>query len=276
LKGAAVIKKLAAALLLMSLAAAPSIAADDPVARPQGDGLLVVCVDPYDFPASMKDLDPPGYDVEIIRAIAKLVGSRVEYVWADTGTRGGLGRALRNSILRKKCNLFIGLGVNKDTVEEMKEKHLAFTRPYMSEGFVLVEKKNEPGKTKLADFKDAKIGVAMSTPADAYLIDNGYHRSIFFRDRMIFKALDSGEVDVALVWSPALAYVKKDFSKTKFQVTSDYVPEAGLRWNVAIAVPDSDASLKQSLDKAIDELLQSGEIKRIVESYGVPFFPPTT
>jgi len=237
---------------------------------------LAVCVDPYDFPASMKDLDPPGYDVEIIRAIAQLVGSHLEYVWADTGTRGGLGRALRNSILQKKCNLFVGLGVSRGTIEEMREKHLAFTRPYMSEGFVLVENKNEPGKTKLADFKDTKIGVAMSTPADAYLVDNGYNRSIFFRDRMIFKALDSGEIDVGLVWSPAMAYARKDFSKAKFQVMSDYVPEAALRWNVAIAVPENDAGLKQSLDHAIEELLRNGEIKRIVESYGVPFYPPTS
>jgi polar amino acid transport system substrate-binding protein len=170
----------------------------------------------------------------------------------------------------------MGLGVSKDTVAEMKEKHLVFTRPYMSEGFVLVEKKEDLGKTKLADFKGAKIGVSMSTPADAYLIDNGYNRSIFFRDRMIFKALDSGEIDVGLVWSPAVAYIRKDFSKAKFQVVSDYEPEAGLRWNVAIAVPESEAEVKRLLDRAIDELLRNGEIKRIVESYGVPFYPPTT
>jgi polar amino acid transport system substrate-binding protein len=261
-----------AVAMLIWISAASWALADEPLGGP-GEAPLVVCADAYSFPASMKDLDPPGYDVEIIRAVAKLAGFRVEYVWADTGTRGGLGRALRSSIVQKKCNLFIGLGMSSETVEEMKEKHLVFTQPYMSEGYVLIEKGNAAGKTKVSDFRDVKIGVAMSTPADAYLFDNGYKRSIFVRDRLIFKALDTGEIDVALVWSPALAYARKDFSSTTFKV-SNQIPEAGLRWNVSIAVPEGDTALKELLDKAIDALLENGEIKRIVESYGVPFYPP--
>jgi polar amino acid transport system substrate-binding protein len=259
-------------VMLIWISGASWVLADEPNGS-RGDTPLVVCADAYSFPASMKDLDPPGYDVEIIRAIAKLAGFRVEYVWADTGTRGGLGRALRNSIVQKKCNLFVGLGVSSETVEEMKEKHLTFTRPYMSEGYVLIEKGSAEGKTKLSDFREVKIGVAMSTPADAYLFDNGYKRSIFVRDRLIFKALDTGEIDVALVWSPALAYARKDFSSMPFQV-SKQMPESDLRWNVSIAVPEGDTALKELLDKTINELLRNGEIKRIVESYGVPFYPP--
>jgi len=258
--------------MLIWIGAASWVLADEPVGGPV-NAPLVVCADAYSFPASMKDLDPPGYDVEIIRAIAKLAGFQVEYVWADTGTRGGLGRALRGSIVQKKCNLFIGLGMSSETVEEMKEKHLVFTQPYMSEGYVLIEKGSAAGKTKLSDFRDVKIGVAMSTPADAYLFDNGYKRSIFVRDRLIFKALDAGEINVALVWSPALAYARKDFSSIPFQV-SNQMPEAGLRWNVSMAVPEGDTALKELLDKAINELLRNGETRRIVESYGVPFYPP--
>ena len=76
--------------------------ADEAVGGP-GAAPLVVCADAYSFPASMKDSDPPGYDVEIIRAVAKLAAVPVEYVWPGTGTRGGLGRALRNSILQKSA-----------------------------------------------------------------------------------------------------------------------------------------------------------------------------
>jgi ABC-type amino acid transport substrate-binding protein len=263
--------KFAVAMLIWTSAASWALADESVGGR--RDAPLVVCADAYNFPASMKDLDPPGYDVEIIRAIAKLAAAGVEYVWPDTGTRGGLGRALRNSILQKKCNVFVGLGMSSETVEEMKEKRLAFTQPYMSEGYVLIERGNAVGKTKLSEFREVKIGVAMSTPADAYLFDNGYKRSIFVRDRLIFKALDKAEIDVALVWSPALAYARKDFSSIPFQV-SNQMPEAGLRWNVSMAVPEGDTALKELLDKAINELLRDGEIKRIVESYGVPFYPP--
>jgi ABC-type amino acid transport substrate-binding protein len=43
---------------------------------------------------------------------------------------------------------------------------------------------------------------------------------------------------------------------------------------MSIAMPEDDTKLKELLDKAINKLLENGEIKRIVESYGVPFCPP--
>ena len=53
-----------------------------------------------------------------------------------------------------------------------------------------------------------------------------------------------------------------------------FVPQPGLRWNSAMAVPAKEAEMKQFLDDAIDQMLKDGEIKRIVESYGVPFYSP--
>ena len=269
--------KLAAAFfwsaLTATVGAAPAFA-DDAPDRPK-TGSLVACVDPYNFPASLKDKEPPGYDVEIMRAVARQMGSQLEYFWSDTGTRGGLGRALRTSILQKKCGLFVGLGVNNDSVDELKEKHLVFTVPYLSQAFVLVDHgTGNEGKTQLADFKNVKIGVSMASPADGYLFDNGFERSVFNGERSVLKALDAGTVEAALVWSPALAYAKRDYPNAKFHVVANSEPESSLRWNLAIAVPEGDTALKQSLDNAIAELLKNGEIKRIVESYGVPFFPP--
>ena len=256
--------------------ATPAFAQDSAIARAKTSGVLNVCVDAYDFPASVKDADPPGYDIEILRAIAKRTKLQLDYVYPDTGTRGGLGRALRTSISQQKCSLFMGLGVGSDSAEEMQEKHLMFTRPYMSLGFVLVVQGTaKEDKTKISDFKDVKLGVAMSTPADAYLFDNHFDRSLFFRDRTLLKAMNVGEVNAALVWSSDLAYVQRDFPNgVKFHPVAGYQPEPTLRWDIAIAVPAGDTGLKQFLDDQIGELLKSGEVQKIVESYGVPFLAP--
>jgi len=265
----------ACAVCLICAMATSSFAQDGAIARAKISGVLNVCVDPYSFPASVKDADPPGYDIEILRTIAKRAKLQLDYVYADTGTRGGLGRALRSSISQKKCSLFMGLGVGPGSVEEMQEKHLVFTDPYMSLGFVLVVQGPAEGKTKISDFKDFKLGVAMSTPADAYLIDNHFDRSLFFRDRILLKALNAGEINAALVWSSDLAYVQRDFPDgVKFHPVAGYLPEPVLRWDLAIAVPEGDSGLKQFLDDQISELLKSGEIRKIVESYGIPFFGP--
>jgi hypothetical protein len=80
----------------------------------------------------------------------------------------------------------------------------------------LVENENTRGKTKLSDFRDVKIGVAMSTPADAYLFDNGYKRSIFVGDWQIFKALESGEIGVALYGLQLSPMLEKIFRACRF------------------------------------------------------------
>jgi polar amino acid transport system substrate-binding protein len=267
---------IAAAIVgLMWVMTASALAQNGALARAKANGILNVCVDSYNFPASVKDADPPGYDIEILRAIARRVKLQLNYVFSDTGTRGGLGRALRTSISQQKCSLFMGLGIGDDSVEEMHEKHLVFTRPYMSLGFVLVVQGPAEGKTKISDFQNMRLGVAMSTPADAYLFDNHYDRSLFFRDRVLFKALNAGEINAALVWSADLAYVQRDFpAGVKFHPVAGYEPESTLRWNIAIAVPQDDTDLKQFLDDQIGELLKEGEVRKIVENYGIPFLDP--
>ena len=56
--------------------------------------------------------------------------------WADTGTRGGLGRAFRNSIFAKRCDVFLGLSDNGE--DDQLPDRLTFTKPYISLGYVLV------------------------------------------------------------------------------------------------------------------------------------------
>ena len=71
----------------------------DTLARAKAKGVLTACADPYSWPYSQQNGTPPGFDIEIFQQIVKLGGMRSEVYWADTGTRGGLGRAFRNSIL---------------------------------------------------------------------------------------------------------------------------------------------------------------------------------
>lgn len=246
----------------------------DALARAKEKGVLTACVDPYNYPFSSNNSDPPGFDVEAVRYIAKRAGMRAGYFWADTGTRGGLGRALRQSILARKCDFFMGIALGPDTGEEMKEKHLTVTKPYLGLGYILLVQGKADGATGLKDLKGVKIGVPMSTPVDAYLFDNGYERGLYLRNRETVKAMVQGEIDAAMVWSPGLAIARNEHPDGKFHMIPGYVPEPGLRWNVAIAVPEKETALKQFLDEAIDDLLRSGEMKTIVEHYGFPFYPP--
>jgi ABC-type amino acid transport substrate-binding protein len=39
-------------------------------------------------------------------------------------------------------------------------------------------------------------------------------------------------------------------------------------------VKEKETEFKRFIDEAFAEMLKSGEMKRIVERYGMPFFPP--
>jgi ABC-type amino acid transport substrate-binding protein len=260
---------------VLAFAPTPAGAGDeDALARARAKGVLTACVDSYNFPFSATNSEPPGFDVEIVRAIAQRAGLRATFFWADTGTRGGLGRALRQSILARKCDFFMGIAIGDDTDDEMKEKKLVLTKPYLGLGYILIVQGSAAGAKRLADLKGIKIGVPMATPVDAYLFDNGYDRSLYLRNREIIKAMVQNEIEAGMVWSPALAISRSEHPDGKFRAVPGYVPEPGLRWNVAIAVPAGEEGLRHFLDESIDALLQAGEIRQIIERYGFPFFPP--
>src|SRR5207253_9765336 len=203
----------------------------DALSRAKERCVFTACLDRFYFPFSSSNSDPPGFDVEIIRAVAQRAGLRALYFWADTGTRGGLGRALRTSILKGKCDFFMGLGEGPDTDEEMKDKELTLTRPYLGLGYVLLVQGKADTALSLKEVKDkaVKIGTPMSTPVDAYLFDNGYERARYLRSREIMKALAQGEIDAAMVWSPALATARAAHLDGHFHLIPGYMPEPWLR-----------------------------------------------
>ncbi len=115
----------------------------DRLAEAKERGVLTACLDPYSYPASAQASEPPGYDVEIVQLIAQLAGLKPMFYWADTGTRGGLGRALRDFIANGRCDFFMGLSDTAEDLgtmgdeagpgEELEKQHLAFSRPYLGQ-----------------------------------------------------------------------------------------------------------------------------------------------
>jgi ABC-type amino acid transport substrate-binding protein len=246
----------------------------DTLERAKANGVLRACADPYDWPYSQQNGTPPGFDVEIFQQIAKLGGMRAEMFWSDTGTRGGLGRAFRNSIFAKRCDIFLGLSDSGE--EDAIPDRLTFTKPYISLGYVLVVQGKADKMKTLQELKDnqVKIGVSMSTPIDDYLFSNKIPRELYLGNRRIMEGMAKGEVDASIVWATAIAVAKQEFPTAKFHMVEGYVPLPEHRFNSRFAVRKEDKSLLEFVNQSIEQLLNNGKVKQIVESYGVPFYPP--
>jgi len=269
---------LALLLMMMAMSARAQVADPDEITdtleRSKAKGKLIACADPYNFPYAAQSTDPPGFDIEIIREIAKRGGMSLEMYWADTATRGGTSRAFRNSILRKRCDVFLGLSDSGD--DDMLMGQLAFTKPYLGLGYVLVVQGKAEGMKSVAELKKAniKVGVPMSTPIDDYLFTNGVPRELFLDNRRIMQSMAKGDLDASLVWSTAIAVAHREYPNVKFRMVDGYVPEAEQRWNLNFVVRKQDKALMEFINDGISELLSNGRMKQIVDSYGVPFYSP--
>lgn len=237
---------------------------------------LMGCADPYSWPYSQQSYGDPGFDIRILTEIARNAGLELEMFWADTGTRGGTGRAFRNSILKKRCDVFVGMSDNGE--EDFLPEELVFTKPYMSLGYVMIVQGPAEGIKSLEDARasNVKVGVPMSTPIDDYLFTNHIPRELYLDNRRLMQGMSKGEINAGMVWSPAIAVARKEFPDKKFHLVEGYRPKPEHQHSSAFVVRRDDKSLIEFLNQGIDQMVAGGKIKPIIESYGMPYFEVVT
>ena len=238
-------------------------------------GTIVACADPYNLPFSSPDPNTPGFDVEIAREIATGMGLEIAYHWVDTGTRGGLSRAVRLSINDNKCAFFMGIPDEPDMLEEYEEKKLIITRPYLGMGYVLVGKEGGRSPQTLAEAKDAKIGVIMFTVADMDLSREGFRTDPYRVNEENLAALQKGEVDFSLILSSKAGWWLHQNPGSGLAIIEGFTPDPGMKYGLVIAVRRTEMDLQAAINEQLEQLVASGRIAEIVAKYGVPFLPPS-
>lgn len=238
---------------------------------------ILACADAWFWPFSRTahDHEPPGIDIELLQTIAAKHGWGVDIAWVNTGMRFGVGVTFGSSIDNGICDIFLGLNVTRDD-HHMPNHEMAFTAPYMSTGFVLVTQDPVKGIKTLeqAQAQGIKVGVPAYSPMSEYAEEHGIPYTTFFQSYQVIDGLIRREVDAAMLWSGAISQAKLNNPQAEFEMVPGYLPPKEMRWNSAWGIKESQVELKQFLDEAFAEMIKTGETRRIVERYGVPFFPP--
>ena len=262
-------------LIVVMACAGVAAAAPTALEKARERGTIVACADPYNLPFSSPDPNTPGFDVDIARDIAAGMGLDIAYHWVDTGTRGGLSRAVRLSINDNKCAFFMGIPDEPDMLEEYEEKKLIITRPYLGMGYVLVGKEGGRSPQTLADAKDAKIGVLMFTVADMDLSREGFRTDPYRVNEENLAALQKGEVDFSLILSSKAGWWLHQNPGSGLAIIEGFTPDPGMEYGLVIAVRRTEQDLQAAINEQLDKLVASGRIAEIVAKYGVPFLPPS-
>lgn len=230
---------------------------------------LTACVSEDNAPFSSSGAG--GIDVDIATEIALRLGRSARITWVEIPNRGGLGKALRQSIGAGRCDLFLGVAVGDGPNEDLIVQRLTASAPYMAAAYVLVGAKGGAVRTAEDARRAERVGVVSATPADLYLYRTGYRRLPFADNPALLAALAAGALDAGLVWSPALASARaQGFELWPDAVLRAQLDDPSLHAGFVVATRQPDTSLATQVDAALAQMRADGFIQAVLARHGMP------
>ena len=224
-------------------------------------GEITLCADANFLPHSSSKMDPPGFDIEVAKAVTEKLGLQLKFKWVIT--RKGY-RALRN-LYSGECDFFMGLPRDEGFLDEYFK--LDVTDPYYKGGFVVLARK-DAGSLKLEDHKASGVGVQMGTVPDFRLFEYGFERKLYRNMEEIQDALKSGEAKIAVAPALEAAWVAKSNPDLGLTV----LPETKKQfiYPLGFGVRKKEPDVREAIDGALAELKKSGRLDELRNKYGLP------
>ncbi len=250
------------------------------------DPVLHVCADPSSLPQSNDRGE--GYENKIAEALARDLGKKVEYTFFPQrmGFVRMTLRARNETTLKFKCDLIIGVPKGYDLT--------ATTQPYMRSTYAMVFSGKHGEFSSFQQPEDLlalppeklhslRIGIFGRSPAADWLLQNGLiERAEMYAPQsgdpketpytIIDRDLDSGKIDVAIVWGPVAGQLVGQHSgwtslpfKPNPKIKFDYEISMGLR--------QGEKEWKDTLDQWIGT--HHEQIQNILVGYRIPLLELT-
>jgi mxaJ protein len=238
---------------------------------------LRVCADPDYLPYSNRAGE--GFENKIAEAVAKMLGTTVEYTWASSRGNGGFPQFLSATLEANKCDVVMSLPYGT--------REALTTQPYYTSSYVFVFKKKNNYNISSMDspiLKRLRIGYEEDTPVeDAIKIRGMFPKSTHFdvgenseaSPVDMLKAIQNARIDVLITWEPAIgAFLGKYPEFEVVPVPNDRAlgPPEQFAFPMAMGVRETDDTLKNALDDVIAK--HKSELTSILNRHGVKLFVP--
>jgi mxaJ protein len=237
---------------------------------------LTACADPNNLPFSNRA--GQGFENKLAQMIAADLHAKLDYVW--WAQRRGY---VRNTLGERKCDLWPGVGSNVETV--------ATSRPYYRSTYMFVTRASEPlGKLTLDDprLEKLRIGVQMvgddasNTPPAHALARRGIIANVrgfmLYGDYAkpnppaeIMRAVERGDVDVAMVWGPLAGYfAARSRVPLRLEPVTPWMAdmEWPMQFDISVGVQKNDPKLLNQVDEVLDR--RRADIRKLLAAYRVP------
>lgn len=258
--------RLLGATLALGLIAGPAAAQlSDLVSRTS----FRVCADPANVPMSSKD--GSGFENKIAELFSATLKRPLEYAWFPMAQG-----FVRKTLMANTCDVIIGYAQGDDMVLN--------TNAYYTSTHIMVFRGDSDLKdvTTLADprLKGKHIGVIAGSPAASHLAANGLlpttegyrmmvDRRVEAPNLDMLADLESGKLDVAVMWGPVGGPLAKESGKNLVVVPLMHEQGAPkLFYRISMGVRNGEDAWKRELNSTIRKV--QPQIDAILRDYGVP------
>ncbi len=228
-----------------------------------GDGkVLTICGVPASMPRTDKTPDgkPRGLDADIAERVGRVLGRPVEFHWCAGP------ECSWHCLPEGRCDLVAG-----QPVDSGPARGVAWSVPYAGARFALVVPREGRGARSLDELRGKRVGIVAGTVA---LAEKDHAIARFRTREALLDGFAEAKLDAAFLDGDFAAWYLHEHPKLPLRLVEGFVPRE--RWNMALAVRAGDAELLVAINRALAQLAESGELRKVYERYGVPFHAPFT
>lgn len=243
-------------------AATATAAADAAASSSVASAGLSVCLD------SSSSVSAMGR--KLAEAVAKAQGVTLGVHEFDGSGSDDEGFEMKNfvSLAGEQCQLVLGFPLRDDDTSGLPGG-LHVTAPYGHTGYVLVTPAE--GKAHALETLPAgtEVAVTYQTMPNTYFVKYPKLKAdVRLSDKAAIQALESGEVQAAMLWRPAVAQqLVQDGQTQRFAYTELAEPHA--RYNLVALYADANAAVARKFEASVEQLDKGGQLAALLEPTGV-------
>lgn len=207
---------------------------------------------PFEF-SDGKSEEYQGFDMDLIRAVGKEMGYKVEI---KNMNFDGLIPALEADN--------IDLIASGMTITPEREKSVSFSHPYYTSGLTIMVPANAKDINSFADLKGKKIAVQLGTASmtEAQKVPDAEVKALN-SSADVYVELKSGHVDAVINDRPVNAY----FIKTTDDKNLRVLDEILVSQKYGFAMRKNDEELVKKVNQALYKLKENGEYAKLYEKW---------
>ena len=227
----------------------------------RSSGVIGLCAHPNSLPFAQKAGDPPGFQVEFGRVLARELGVSLRLDWIIT----------QYQMRSAGCDIVLDVIADR---EAQGETRLRISKPYYRTGVALAV----PSSSTLTSFgglnEATRVGVQVGSIAAMIISQRRVPTSTFGFENDSLEAVSNHEIDAAAVTPTAASYFNLTHPDKKLQILDRDESIVDLNWNVAVGMIRPDDALRDAIDGAVERLRSDGTIDRIYRRYGIELQAP--